>query len=663
MAKPLRVLIVEDCEDDALLLVRYLQRGGYDPTWVRVDTAAAMRSALDEQTWDIVISDYRMPCFSAFAALNMLKEMRFDLPFIIVSGAIGEETAAGAMKAGAHDYIMKDNVKRLIPAIERELREAEVRRERARAERALRESEGRYRSLVENLHMGVTLIDRDHTIVMTNAARCRTAGFPAAELIGRRCYDALEKNASVCPNCPSVRAMATGEPAETEREILGSDGVVRTARIRAFAVIGADGAVTGCIEVLEDVTERKQMEHQLRQAAQLEAIGRLAGGVAHDFNNLLTAILGYSNMLLQQLPEESLYRDKVLQIGYAAEHAAGLTRQLLAFSRRQERDSKILELNTVVIGFEKILRRLVGEDIELWSSYDPALVPVRADAGQIGQILLNLVVNARDAMPNGGRLTIRTENVARDDPSANLTSATPRPYVMLSVEDTGVGMDEDTQSRVFDPFFTTKAEGKGTGLGLSTVNRIVREHAGYITVKSTPGRGTSFGIYLPGVEEHAETAPEPAVPRPLSRGSETLLVVEDEGIVRRVACEVLELLGYRVLDAANAADALSISRSYKGPLDLLVTDVVMPGMGGERLFRRLSQERQETRVLFVSGYSEQSFVSRGILAPGSNFLAKPFTLESLALKVREVLDRPHAEPGHADRGGLSSCRSKVMGTD
>jgi two-component system, cell cycle sensor histidine kinase and response regulator CckA len=639
MSQSLRVLIVEDSEDDALLLVRRLQKSGYELKWERVDSPEAMRSALDLNTWDLVITDYVMPGFNALEALEILNEKGLDIPRIVVSGTIGEETAVATMRAGASDYLMKDNLQRLIPAIERELRDAEIRKERRRAQEALRESEQRYRSLVENVDIGVTLIDPDHTIVMTNTAQSRMFEKPVGNLVGKKCFREFERRETVCPHCPGNRPAVSTEPTEIEIEKIRPDGNALSLRMRTLQSLGEDGSTIGFIKVVENVTERKSLEEQLRQAAKMEAIGRLAGGVAHDFNNLLTAMIGYSNLLLQQMPEKGSNREKVVQINRAATRAADLTRQLLAFSRKQVLDARVLDLNSVVGDFEKMLRRLLGEDVELVAKFEPSLGSVRADRSQIEQILMNLAVNARDAMPQGGKMMLETANtMVGDDLARTLADVRAGEYVVFSVADTGTGMSPEIKSRIFDPFFTTKEEGKGTGLGLSTVYGIVKQHQGHISLRSETGTGTIFKVYLPRIQEEPQAEAEAPVIEREARGSETVLVVEDDDIVRRLACEVLEMLGYTVLSACDPEGALRISREHDAPIHLLLTDVVMPQMDGATLFCRLHPDRPDMRVLYVSGYTRDSIVNHRVVRHGVNFLQKPFTVERLAGKVRDVLD-------------------------
>lgn len=397
-----------------------------------------------------------------------------------------------------------------------------------------------------------------------------------------------------------------------------------------------------------DVTKRKEVEEalrhseeQLRQAQKMEAVGRLAGGIAHDFNNLLTAIQGHAELLLEEADPSSPKRADVEEIWKASERAAALTRQLLAFSRQQVSQPKLLNVNEVVNNIGLMLGRLIGEDVDLVMLPAPDLGCVMADPGQIEQILMNLAVNARDAMPRGGRLTIETSNVelAGDFAHRFAYDLKPGRYVMISVTDTGVGMDKEVQRRIFEPFFTTKEKGKGTGLGLSTVYGIVQQSGGYIWVDSRLGQGTSFKIYLPRVRDIPADA-GPATPLTRSAaGSETILVVEDESAVRSLICKTLRKSGYNVLEAENGRDALRAASEHSGPLHLVLTDVVMPEMGGKELSERLAVSRPDTRILFISGYAESEIVHNGVLKPGTVFLEKPFTPDSLSRKVREVLDK------------------------
>ena len=393
-----------------------------------------------------------------------------------------------------------------------------------------------------------------------------------------------------------------------------------------------------------DVTDRKLLEEQLRQSQKLEAIGHLAGGVAHDFNNVLTAIIGYSDVLLSEMDSGTESRAEIEEIRKAGDRAKAITQQLLAFSRRQILQPRVLNINELVEDMQKMLERLVPEHIRIARHLPPGVGSIKADATQIEQVLLNLVVNAKDAMPHGGILTIETAN-ATLDASYQLEHApvVPGDYVMLAVTDTGIGMNAETQRRIFEPFFTTKAVGKGTGLGLATVYGIVKQSGGYIWVYSEPGHGTTFKVYLPRVYE----AVEPAVTRaeaPATRRDEreTILVVEDDAGVRSLTCRILDHRGYRVLEASDPAEALEVARSYEHHINLLLSDVIMPGSGSVSLFEELLRQRRSLRVLYMSGYADETIVRHGLLVEGAPFLQKPFTAKGLVEKVREVLDSPAA---------------------
>ncbi len=393
--------------------------------------------------------------------------------------------------------------------------------------------------------------------------------------------------------------------------------------------------------VARDLSERKLLEAQLRQAQKMEAVGRLAGGVAHDFNNVLMAITGYSELMRRRLAEDDPLRRNVAEVLKAADRAAALTHQLLAFSRKQMLQPEVLVLNAVVAGVEKMLRRIIGEDIELVTALEPGLGRAKADAGQIEQVIMNLAVNARDAMPQGGKLTVLTANADLDqDYVAGHLGARPGPHVMLAVSDTGCGMDAETVSHIFEPFFTTKEPGKGTGLGLSTVYGIVKQSGGYIWVDSEPGRGTTFKIYLPRVDEAAELVKTRAAPSEAPRGSETVLLVEDEETVRDVVREALKASGYTVLAATSGGEALQEAGRHQGPIHLAVTDLVMPDMSGRELAERLAHLHPDTKVLYMSGYTDDAVVHHGVREAGVAFLQKPFTPDALARRVRELLDAP-----------------------
>ena len=448
---------------------------------------------------------------------------------------------------------------------------------------------------------------------------------------------------------PDSQGLATFErlhreaPGEPVVIISGlDDEEMALAAVRAGA---QDYLVKGQIEgpllarVIRHAIGRHALEEQLRTSQRMEAVGRLVAGVAHDFNNLLTVVLGTADFLLHETGPEDPRRAGLGEIRSAAERAAGLIRRLLAFSRQQVLEPRVLELNALVRELERLLQRIIGEDVELRIRLAPGLGTVRADPGQLEQVILNLAVNSRDAMPEGGRLTLETANVELDRAYAEThPSVRPGSYVMLAVSDTGVGMDAATRSRIFEPFFTTKSKDRGTGLGLATVHGIVNQSGGHIWLYSEPGKGTTFKIYLPRVDEPPAPAAAPVPADRALTGSETLLVVEDEQAVRALTRMTLEARGYRVLAAASAAEALELVASHPGPIPLVITDVIMPGMSGGELAERVAALRPEARVIFVSGYTDDTIAHHGVLDPGVHFLQKPFTLDALARKVREVLD-------------------------
>jgi PAS domain S-box-containing protein len=440
----------------------------------------------------------------------------------------------------------------------------------------------------------------------------------------------------------AMRRAATGGDFAVEFRVVWSDGSTHWVRGRAAIVRDANGKPAYLRGVVMDISDQKLLEEQFRQVQKMEAVGQLAGGVAHDFNNLLTAILGYTDLIADQLEPSSAIRTDIDEIRKAGERAAGLTRQLLAFSRKQVVQPSLVNLSTLVDGTSHMLQRLIGEQIRVALALAADLAPVRADAGQIEQILMNLAVNARDAMPMGGQLTIETANVQLDDSYPDLErqgNVEPGPYVMLAVTDSGLGMNAETRRRLFEPFFTTKERGKGTGLGLATVHSIVKQSSGYVWVYSEVGSGTTFKIFLPRAEGSTDDAKRPAATQTPAIGSETVLLVEDEEAVRALSRVMLERAGYQVWDAPNPVEAEALFARLGSSIDLLVTDVILPGFTGPALFQRLSRECPELKVLYVSGYTDAALGHGGELDPEESFLQKPFTFDGLTRKVREALDR------------------------
>jgi len=807
MKEPLRVLIIEDREDDVLLIVRTLRKGGLESTWQRFQTAEDMQTALAQNDWDIIISDYKMPRFSAPEALRVARASGRDIPFIVVSGTIGEEAAVEMMKIGAHDYVMKDNLQRLPEAIRREIREAGIRKERKWAEDSLhqrsRELEilndlGRslnktltLKEVVQSAINGVVkaaqsdlamlfqrennnlvlfgfgpetsrFLDEEYRRVTHQVgqclcglavsegkpvfssdlqsdprctwAECKKVGLRSCvalplhvgdEVIGvlalakAREYDFqqqesfLETIASqistaihnallhekVLHHANMLRTIFHNAPdgigliqdgifrwvndqlliitGYSENDILGQqenilflsneeynltrkelydqiqeagkgatetrwrrkDGQIRDISL-GLSPINPDDFSQGLVCSAQDITERKHLEYQLAMAQKLEAIGILAGGIAHDFNNLLTAIIGHSEMMLMDLDEENPMFRRARDILEAGLHGSSLTRQLLAFSRRQIIQLQVVNLNEVITEMENMLRRLIREDIELNILLAPDLGLIKADPGQLQQIVMNLVVNSCDAMPAGGQITIETANTFLGEQYKQQDNdITPGQYVGLYIADTGVGMDQKTQAHIFDPFFTTKEITKGTGLGLSTVYGIVKQNRGSIKVDSEIGQGTTFKIYLPQV---TDTFPKRKVKSvPISseiQGKETILVVEDNDSLRSVVVLALKKYGYQVLEAHNGGSALIVCEGHQGPIDLMVTDIVMPGISGNELADKLIKRYPEMKILYISGYTDNCIIRHGVMDSSFHFLQKPFKVTQLLLKIREILD-------------------------
>jgi two-component system, cell cycle sensor histidine kinase and response regulator CckA len=635
LSTPLQVLLAEDSEDDATLLIRELRRLGYDPAWQRVDDATAMREAIGAREWDIVFSDSSMPSFSARAALSLLQEAGSDIPFVIVSGTIGEEAAVEVIRAGASDFLLKGKLARLGPVVERELRDRRGRLLQRRAEEEQRASEARHSVLFESSPLPMLVFDTATLALLTvNDAAIRQYGYSREELL------AMTMREIVHPEDHAALRLTLDKPVRDRgrytRRDQKKDGSIITVEVASHDF--AFGGRRATLGVVQDVTERLKLEDQLRQSQKMEAVGRLAGGIAHDFNNVLSVILSYGELVLADLSPDSPIRSDIEEIRNAGRRAADLTRQLLMFSRQQVLEPKVLDMNEVLSGMDKMLKRILGADVDLVSLSSPRLGSVRADPGSLEQVIVNLAVNARDAMPTGGKLTMETANVALDEEYARKhVGVQPGPHVMLAVTDTGTGMDRATQARIFEPFFTTKGKGKGTGLGLSTVFGIVQQSGGSIWVYSEPGEGTTFKVYLPRVDAAAERLRSSRPPANL-RGSETILLVEDDEQVRAVARAILRHNGYEVVESRSPGEALLLSERHRGKIHLLLTDVVMPQMGGPELAKRLAAQRPDIKVLCMSGYTDDSIVRHGILESSIAYLQKPLTPEALTSKVREVLD-------------------------
>jgi two-component system cell cycle sensor histidine kinase/response regulator CckA len=514
--------------------------------------------------------------------------------------------------------------------------------EQKKAEEALQASEERFRAIFEDAFIPMVLINREGLVMGSNHAMQDFCGFSAEEFKQKRIADLIHFEDQESSS-RQVEDLLKGKFAHTtplEQRFRHKDGHFLWGRSVASGVSDRHGVFQLAVIMVEDISERRRLEEQLLHSQKMEGIGRLAGGVAHDFNNLLTAILGYAALIESSLPPQDRLQEDAREIVKAANRAASLTQQLLAFARKQIIAPKVVNLNELVLNTDKMLRRLIGEDIEFVTLPGTDLWPVKVDPVQLEQVLINLAVNSRDAMPTGGRLIIETCNVFLDEDYAlQHVEVTPGPYVMLAFTDTGVGMEEATRAHLFEPFFTTKERGKGTGLGLATCYGIIKQAGGYIWVYSEPGKGTTFKIYLPHAGGSATWPESPRIVTPDLSGHETILLVEDEPLVREMTAQVLRTQGYNVLVAGNGSEALSIAENLSSPIHLVITDVVMPQMSGRRLAETLHGNRPGIKVLYMSGYTENSIVHHGVLEEGIAFIAKPFTPGVLLKRVREELGK------------------------
>jgi PAS domain S-box-containing protein len=507
----------------------------------------------------------------------------------------------------------------------------------------LREHERFIRNILETVDEGFIVVDRDYHILSANRAYCDLVGLPEEQVIGHLCHERFHAEATQCfenkYDCPILRTFATGAAQSAAHIFSDGSGKKRHVELKTYPVPDGSGGVLSVIATITDVTENKRLEEQLRQAQKMEAIGTLAGGVAHDFNNMLSVIMGYTELALEEVdPSLDLFAN-LQEVREAAGRSADLTRQLLTFARKQPISPRVLQVNETVEGMLKMLERLIGEAIEIvWQPGDQ-IWPLRMDPSQFDQILANLCVNARDAIDGVGTITIGTCNVLMDERDcAAYPEVAPGWYVLLEVNDDGCGMDKATLSKIFEPFFTTKGQGKGTGLGLPTVYGIVKQNYGLLNVYSEPGKGTTFKIYLPAHPAVQRKPKEPIPPDPLPRGTETILLVEDAQTILNLVNRMLENFGYRVVAASSPAEAIRLAAEHAGGIDLLLTDVVMPGMNGRDLARKISAVRPEIKCLFMSGYMGGVIAELGILEKGTHFIQKPFSIQTLATKLREALD-------------------------
>jgi PAS domain S-box-containing protein len=765
MSTLLRVLIVEDSEDDAVLLARHIKRSEYDIEYKRVDNAEAMETALNDQSWDIVISDYSMPTFNGIAALKIFQKKGIDVPFIIVSGTIGEDIAVEAMKAGAHDYVMKGNLARLIPAIQRELQDAEVRQERKHTEEALKDSEKRFREMFDDAPVGYHELDAQGRFTRINKTELEMLGYTAEEMIGQEAWkfaddeeitkqrifakltgamppsqgaerlynrkgqkpipvliedrllrDTRGKIIGIRTIVQDITARKQAEEALREsedryrklfedskdaiymstvegkfldinqagvelfgygskeellkaniehdiyfdqvkrnhtKEIIRTEGFIKdfeqTLKRKdgkllfvletTTPVRDAQGNIVIFRGILRDITQQKQLEQQFIQAQKMESIGTLAGGIAHDFNNILGIILGYSNLLMERRKKPKEFLESIQAINQAVERGAALVSQILTFARKT--DIAFLPVNLADLARELLamLTQTFPKSITMKGSFPKNIPDIYADRTQIHQVLLNLCVNARDAMPRGGKVTLKTEIQSNEQVRIRFPAADQEKYVCLSVTDTGKGMDEVTRLRVFDPFFTTKQNGKGMGLGLSVVYGVVQSHHSFIEVESKLGTGTTFRIYFPVPEMERHSIDLQKQKKPLkTSGTETILFIEDEDLLATMVRHILESKGYTIHVVKNNEQAISLFKRLKNKISLVLIDLDLPEKTGMAEFKELKKINSGIKVVFASGFFESQTRSDLLKAGAKGFIQKPFTLENILQAIRTVLD-------------------------
>ena len=642
-----KVLIVEDEVIVGMDIQCRLKKIGYTAVGPVVTGEDAVARA-ERELADLVLMDINLPGdIDGITAARRIHD-RLDIPVVFLTAYSDEGTLQQAKHAEPAGYLVK-------PFNERELHATiEMALYKHTMDKKLREVERRLATTLASIGDAVIATDAAGVVNFMNPVAESVTRWPANQAAGMplsEVFNIIDSDSREHLENPVSKVLRNNETVHLSNHavLISKDRGEIAIEDSAAPIKDDNGNVSGVVLVFRDVTERhrveealRQAEDRLRQSQKMEAIGRLAGGVAHDFNNLLTAIIGHSQLVTRKMSPDDPMRNSIIEIEKAGQRAASLTAQLLAFSRKQILRPKVLDLNAVVTELEIMLRRLIGEDIAVQTRLSPSLGLVKADPGQIEQVIMNLAINARDAMPAGGVISIETANESLEGPELGEDPELHAgEYVTLAITDTGRGMDQETQARLFEPFFTTKAQGKGTGLGLATVYGIVDQSGGQITVDSEPGRGTTFKIYLPRAVEHDAQLDEPVAIVPSAspaQGKETILLVEDEEAVRTLTRRILEQSGYCVLEAKHGPEALLLCAQYEGAIHLMITDVVMPEMSGRQLTERVAPTRPDMKILLMSGYTEDTMVRHGIACDGAAFLQKPFTLDALGLKVREVLD-------------------------
>ncbi|MFW5861217.1 MAG: response regulator [Spirochaetota bacterium] len=633
------ILIVEDEAIVALDIRKSLESLGYHITGMASTGEEALTLARETRP-DLVIMDIVLP--GKMDGIETAKQIHAetDSPIIYLTAHSDRATVERATETMQYGYLVKPiTTNELYSAIETTL-------QRRKLELQVRDSEEKYRITLNSIMDAVLTTDEHGKIIRMNPAAERLTGWDRDDALGEditRVITIVDADTKEPVDHPGSRILREGTSIQFDRHMIirSRDNAERRISCKGTPLRYSENETSGAVLVLQDITEKYRLENELRQAQKMESIGRLAGGVAHDFNNILTTIIGYADLGLKELDEEDPMYEMMKEISAAGKRGSSITQQLLSISRKQVLSLQPLPVNDVLTGMEKMLRRLIGEDVELVIRTDPLNTHVRADHSQVIQVLMNLCINARDAMPGGGVLIIETNTMLIDDSYAqHHPFINPGQYAVLSVSDNGTGMDEETQNHIFEPFFTTKEKNKGTGLGLSTVYGIVKQHNGNILVYSEPGKGTTFRIFLPAIKE--KSSHENQVPRELQeeltfKGS--ILVVEDNNELRKLATNILKRYGFTVMEAGGVKKAIDMAKNNEGMIDLLLTDVVMPKMNGRELFDKISKWQPAMEVLYMSGYTDDIISHHGILQEGVHFIQKPFTVQGLIQKIQQVMKK------------------------
>ncbi len=640
MSKNIRILIVEDSVDDVALIIHRLRKNNFDPNYIIVDSAETLKQELYQKEWDIIFSDYSMVGFNGFEALKIVREYDENIPFLLISGSIGEELAVQAMIMGANDYILKDNMSRFVPSVRQALKRYEEYRKRRVAEEEARRANKEWQDIFQAIGQSVVILDKEFKILSANKFTTSLTGLSEEDLKDKSCHDIFHSNGRP-ENCPMLQVLKSGKPEVEEMETNFGDFL-----LSCTPIFNDAGEIEKIIHVATDISELKaktiessSLRDQLVRAQRMEAVGRLAGGIAHDFNNVLTVIQG--NVQLAQMKAELNAELKVYleQIFTAGERAVKLTRQLLAFSRKQAMKMRVVNLNDIITGMGKMLERLIGEDIKIDYLLNSELANILGDEGNLEQVIMNLAINARDAMPRGGTLIISTRNVSLTEGDSNLIEDyIPGDYVRLSIKDSGTGMTEDVIRQIFEPFFTTKEKGKGTGLGLSVVYGIIKQHNGYITLDSKLNAGTEFQVFFPiSKESQAVSIGQEQDRIQYSGEGKQVLLVEDEENIRQLFTRALDKYGFKVTTAASAEDALVEFSLLNGKVDIVISDMVMPGKSGLELAEELRIRKPGLKIILTSGYLDDKIKISEIQGKGFKFLQKPYSLLNLLDAVRDTL--------------------------